>query len=95
MNQFLSLNEAWQNKKQIDIDECYKNQVDKISFNPKLRNKIDTVQIIAVSVMTINVAIPCTAFPVTNPIIYRKITKKLNSHEIDRFLNKLRMKFFY
>ena len=92
MEQFLELDQAWQNKKQIDIDQCYANQVKKISFNPKLRNKIDTVQIIAISAVVINTPLP-TMSPITNPIIYRKITKKLNSHKIQKFFDKLRIKY--
>lgn len=93
MNQFLTLTEAWQNKKQNDIDQCYAEQVESISFEPKLRNRIDTVQIIAILVMTINVVIPFTAFPVTNPILYKKITKKLSTHKIQKFFDKLRISY--
>jgi len=92
-NNFLELEQVWENKKNLDIESCYKTQVDNISFKPKLKNRIDSVQILAISVMTINVVIPCTAFPVTNPLIYKSITSKLNSHEIDRFWNNLKMRF--
>jgi len=94
MEQFLELDQAWQNKKQNDIDQCYAKQIDAISFKPKLRNRIDTVQIIAISAVVINTPLP-TLSPISNPIIYKSITKKLSTHKIQKFFDKLRMRVLY
>jgi len=92
MKQFLTLDKAWQNKKQNNIDQCYAEQVNAISFKPKLRNRIDSVQMIAITAVVINTPLP-TMSPITNPIIYKGITKKLSTHKIQKFFDKLKMKF--
>lgn len=83
-NDFITLEEAKNNYN--TLKKSYKlNPFQKLKYKFTKKNITKTICII-------NIAIPMTAWPVTNPIII-KISNKLNKDKLERKINTVKMRF--
>ena len=81
---FITLDNAWKRS------NAY-NSSFKLNWFQRLKQKLSKKNITRI-ICTINVAIPMTAWPVTNPIII-KISKKLDKDKLSRKVNVIKMRF--
>ena len=95
MNDFIELRDAWGNytRKQIQLDQTKKlvKGLFKIGLIRKLTGQVNKNSITN-TICAINILIPCTVWPVTNPII-KKISKKIDPDKIGRKINCWRIRF--
>ena len=85
-----------QEKDFVTIEE-YNNKVrlhsfkQKSTFRVSLKHRINYNRVVALSVCGVNIIIPFTAFPVTNPIIYKKIMG-FNKDKLEIVTNKIKLR---
>lgn len=61
------------------------------TFIVSLKHRINYNRVVALSVCGVNIIIPFTAFPVTNPIIYKKIMG-FNKDKLEIVTNKIKLR---
>lgn len=83
-NDFITIGE-YNNRVKI---ESFKQR---FTFKVSLKHRVNYKRVIALSVCGVNIVIPLTAFPVTNPIIYKKIMK-FNKDKLQIVTSKIKLR---
>ncbi len=91
------INENGSEKNDFVTIEEYNNKIrlhnfkQMFTFRVSLKHRINYKRVIALSMCGVNIITPLTAFPVTNPIIYKKIMG-FNKDKLEIVTNKIKLR---